>query len=77
MRAAASSIASGRPSSRWTISATVGASSSVSAMFGLDACARWMNSAVAPSRANSAIVCGRERSGTGSGKTGKICSTER
>ena len=46
-RAAASSMARGKPSSRAQISATAGAFSFVTSKSGRTACARWMNRATA------------------------------
>ena len=57
IRAAASSIASGRPSSRWQISMIAAAFASVSAKPGCTICARSMKSATASDAATSSSVC--------------------
>ena len=73
-RAAASSIASGRPSTLEQIAATVGAFSAVMVKSGLTAAARWENNATAGllSRASSECIC--RESGSGRGSTGNSCS---
>ena len=67
--AAASSIASGRPSSRRQMAATSAAFSSVSAKSGFTARARSTNSATAAERRARSRVAGAEESGAGSAGT--------
>ena len=73
-RAAASSIASGRPSRRTQISVTVRAFSCVSAKAGRTALARRTKSATAPKFSNSSSEIVRPISGTESGRSGYSCS---
>ena len=68
MRAAASSRASGKPSSCRQISATAGALSSVSAKSALASCARATNSCTAGTWAISARPCGCPQLGRASGE---------
>ena len=76
-RAAASSIASGRPSRRRQISATAAAFSSVSAKSGRTSMARWTKRATAGYTESSSAGSRRPASGTGSGGTGCSCSPRR
>jgi len=76
-RTAASSIASGKPSTRAQISATARAFSVVSAKSSLTARARSTNSATAASCASTSTGGRRCRSGSASGATGHSCSPER
>jgi len=73
-RAAASSIASGSPSSRWQISATAGPLSSVRTKSGVIAAARSTKRATAANRDSASAAGGCCRSGRASGGTGRSCS---
>ena len=76
MRAAASSIASGNPSSRRQMAATAAALAAVRAKSGRAACARATNSCTAGAAPTASTVVAISASGSASGGTGNSCSPE-
>jgi Tfp pilus assembly protein PilV len=74
VRGAASSMASGRPSSRWQMEATWTAFSSVTRKDGRTSCARCSNSLTASELARAEAVSAEPASGSESGGTCQLSS---